>query len=111
MIDEAIAAGARQHKACKVVGLSVRTIQNWRKRPGQGDLRKGPKRPPAHKITAEERAAVLSELNKPEHADICLGQLVAHSVDQSLSNVWWQRVNAVEMNAKRCPLKITLNPE
>jgi putative transposase len=82
MINEAIAAGARQHKACEVVGLSVRTIQNWRKRPGQGDLRKGPKRPPTHKITSEERAAVLSELNKPEHADLCPGQLVAKLADE-----------------------------
>ncbi|MBM4290806.1 MAG: hypothetical protein FJ138_04690 [Deltaproteobacteria bacterium] len=39
MIDETIEAGARQHKACEVVGITPRTLQNWRKRPGQGDQR------------------------------------------------------------------------
>ena len=82
MIDEAVSAGARQFKACEVLGLSVRTIQNWRKRPGQGDLRRGPKRPPAHKITAKERAMALAELNKPEHAALYPGQLVAKLADE-----------------------------
>jgi putative transposase len=82
MIDEAVSAGARQFKACEVLGLSVRTIQNWRKCPGQGDLRRGPKRPPAHKITVEERAMALAELNKPEHAALCPSQLVAKLADE-----------------------------
>lgn len=82
MIDEAITDGVRQHKACKVVGISVRTIQNWRKRPGQGDLRRGPKKPPAHKITTQERAEILSELNRSEHSDLCPGQLVAKLADE-----------------------------
>jgi len=31
VIDEAIASGARQFKACEVVGISERTLQRWRK--------------------------------------------------------------------------------
>ena len=57
MIDEAIQAGARQHKACGVIEISPRTLQNWRKKPGEGDLRRGPKHPPAHKITAQEQGS------------------------------------------------------
>ncbi len=29
LINEAILSGARQHKACEVIGLSVRTLQRW----------------------------------------------------------------------------------
>ena len=82
MIDEAIEAGARQHKACEVVGITPRTLQNWRKRPGQGDQRQGPRQAPAHKISPQERVAVLLELNKPEHSSLCPGQLVARLADE-----------------------------
>ena len=82
MIDEAVQAGARQHKACEVVGISPRTLQNWRKRPGEGDLRRGPKRPPTHKITAQEREDVLAELNDPKHVDLSPKQLVAKLADE-----------------------------
>ena len=82
MIDETIEAGARQHKACEVVGITPRTLQNWRKRPGQGDLRQGPRQAPAHKMSPQERLAVLLELNKPEHSSLCPGQLVARLADE-----------------------------
>ena len=82
MIDEVVSAGVRQFKACEVLRLSVRTIQNWRKRPGQGDLRRGPKSAPAHKLTDKARAIALAELNKPENAALCPGQLVAKLADE-----------------------------
>ena len=78
----AIEAGARQHKACEVVGITPQTLQNWRKRPGQGDQRQGPRQAPAHKISPQERVAVLLELNKPEHSSLCPGQLVARLADE-----------------------------
>jgi hypothetical protein len=30
LISKAVAAGARQDKACEVIGLSTRTLQRWR---------------------------------------------------------------------------------
>lgn len=82
MIDEAMNSGARQSKACELIGISPRTLQNWRKRPGQGDLRRGPKQPPQHKINTEERAEILAELNAPENSSLCPGQLVARLADE-----------------------------
>jgi transposase InsO family protein len=82
MINEAVSAGARQSKACEVINITPRTLQNWRKRPNQGDLRRGPKHPPPHKISTEERAAVLAELNAPENSSLCPGQIVARIADE-----------------------------
>ena len=36
LIDEAIAAGARQAQACSELGLKERTLQRWRIRPFDG---------------------------------------------------------------------------
>ena len=30
LVDEAVAAGARQHKVCELLGLDARTLQRWR---------------------------------------------------------------------------------
>ena len=30
LIDEAVVAGARQSRACDVIGLDARTLQRWR---------------------------------------------------------------------------------
>jgi hypothetical protein len=43
LIAEAVGAGASQARACKVLGLDVRTVQRWHKRPDGDDLRRGPK--------------------------------------------------------------------
>lgn len=33
MIDEAVAAGARTARVCQIVGLSLRTVQRWKRTP------------------------------------------------------------------------------
>jgi putative transposase len=38
-IDEAVLAGARQSKACKILQLSAKTFQRWRNREDQVDGR------------------------------------------------------------------------
>jgi len=37
LISKAVAAGARQDKACEVIGLSTRTLQRWRIDGGIGE--------------------------------------------------------------------------
>jgi transposase len=61
LLDEAITAGARQAKACKVLGLSARTVQRWQ----TGETVPCDQRPlrayqPPHKLTDNERADVLA---------------------------------------------------
>ncbi|MCK5191797.1 MAG: IS3 family transposase, partial [Methylococcales bacterium] len=49
LINEAIEAGASKYKACKLIGLSIRTLQRWQ---AEG------------KITADKRPTA----NRPEPA-------------------------------------------
>ena len=55
LIDEAVTAGAREWKACEVIGLDPRTPQRWRAKDIGDDDRAGPKRSPANKLSSKER--------------------------------------------------------
>ena len=46
LIDEAVAAGAREHAACALFGLSARALQRWRAADIGDDRRYGPKTNP-----------------------------------------------------------------
>jgi len=39
LVDEAIAAGASQQRACATIGMSERTLQRWRRTPLVADRR------------------------------------------------------------------------
>ena len=43
LIEEAVSAGARRNECCKVLELSLRTLQRWERDPEQADQRRGPK--------------------------------------------------------------------
>ena len=75
-IDEAIAAGARQSRACDVIGLDPRTLQRWRAQDIGDDGRAGPKHPPKNKLSARERAEVLEIANAPEYRNLSPQQIV-----------------------------------
>ncbi len=36
LIDETVASGARKHKACEILGISLRTLQRWQIRLADG---------------------------------------------------------------------------
>ncbi|WP_144082929.1 helix-turn-helix domain-containing protein [Salinispira pacifica] len=57
-IDSAVGAGARQRKACEMVGISPRTLQNWRSG-GTEDKRKGAAKNVVRKLTDDEREQIL----------------------------------------------------
>ena len=80
-MDEAVAAGARRARAAAVLSLSVRTIERWRKRPGE-DRRAGPLTPPSNSFSAAERRRVLDVVNAKEHADLSPKQIVPKLADQ-----------------------------
>ncbi|MBN2981575.1 transposase [Cohnella algarum] len=51
LIQEAVAAGAREAAACRELGLTQRTLQRWRKQGGTVDGRPHANRPtPANKL-------------------------------------------------------------
>lgn len=83
LIDEAVDAGARLEKACKVVGLSERTIQRWRLQDGGGDDgRMGPKTVPANKLSDSERRRVIETANSKEFRDLSPKQIVPKLADR-----------------------------
>lgn len=83
LIDEAVAAGARQERACCELGLQVRTLQRWRKRPQDG--RPTAVRPsPANKLDEDERQAVLTAVNRPDCASLTPHQIVPKLADEGV---------------------------
>ena len=75
LLDEAITAGARQFKACEVLGLSERTIQRWRQQEGGEDLRQGPKTSP-HALSKAEKEHLVEVMCTPEFRDLSPAQIV-----------------------------------
>jgi putative transposase len=82
LLDEAVASGARLTRACALVNLSVRTLQRWRADNGGEDRRAGPLKTPSHKLTEEERAALLDVANSPEFRDKSPRQIVPTLADR-----------------------------
>jgi transposase InsO family protein len=84
LINEAVIAGARRAKACSELDISDRTLRRWTK-DGQihADQRPLVPRPePANKLSATERAAVLSLCNSKELASLPPSQIVPKLADQ-----------------------------
>jgi len=84
LVDEAVASGARQKKACEVLNIEPRTLQRWREQGIGDDGRAGPKHPPANKLTAAERARVLDVVNDPENRDLSPKQIVPRLADEGV---------------------------
>jgi len=82
LVDEAVAAGARQSKACAQLEIEARTLQRWRNQDIGDDGRAGPKSPPSNKLTSKERARVLEVANSPENRDLSPKQIVPQLADQ-----------------------------
>ena len=85
LINDAISAGARQHKACEVVGLSVRTLQRW-----QVDGCVFPdKRPiairqaPVNKLNDDERRLIITTCNTEEFSTLPPSQIVPILADRN----------------------------
>src|SRR5512134_3875918 len=83
-IAEAQLRGARLAQACRVVGISARTVERWRARPGGDDGRCGPHRRPHNALSPVEEAQVLSVLTSSRYASLSPKQLVPQLADQGL---------------------------
>lgn len=81
-IDKAVQAGARLKPACKLAGISARTLHRWKADNVGEDRRKGPRQPPKNKLSPEEQKRVLETLNAPEYRDLSPKQLVPRLADQ-----------------------------
>ena len=84
LIEQAMAAGASQAKACEVLGLSPRTYQRWTREGGvETDGRPEAQRPaPANRLSDAERARIIEICNRPEYASLPPSQIVPTLADQ-----------------------------
>jgi transposase InsO family protein len=74
-IHDALKEGARQKKACEIVGITPRTFQNWIKR-GFEDKRKGSCKRVLRKLDIEEREEILEVCNSERFRDMNPHQIV-----------------------------------
>lgn len=82
-IGEAVSSGARQFKACEVVGISNRTYQRWIKQGMKSkDGRPEALRPePANKLSLEESESIIEAMNQKEHRSLSPSQVVYRLLD------------------------------
>jgi putative transposase len=83
LVSEATSAGARQDRACEVLGLSERTLQRWQSGETVGhDRRPFRHYQPPHTLTDAERAEVLAVANSEEFGHLPPSQIVPRLADQ-----------------------------
>lgn len=70
--------------ACRILGVSVRTIQRWRLQGGGEDERQGPRSEPGNKLSEAERQEVLDVATSPEFRDLSPKQIVPTLADRCL---------------------------
>jgi len=84
-IGEACAAGARVTEACRVVGISTRTLQRWREAgevKADGRRQAAGQREPANRLSQDERRQILAIANEPEFARMPPSQIVPILADR-----------------------------
>ena len=84
LIIEAQSNGARQSKACEILGITPKTLQRWKKDGNQQDGRIDAKHKPKNKLSGMERQRIINTCNKPEHADLSPSKLVPTLADQGI---------------------------
>lgn len=71
-------------EACRVVGISPRTVQRWRKHPDGDDRRRGPHHRPHNALTLAEEALIVSLMSSARYAGLPPKQLVPQLADEGL---------------------------
>lgn len=84
LVDEAVEAGARQSKACELLGVDPRTLQRWRHHGVGEDGRAGPTHAPRNKLFSREERDILRTVNAPAYRDLSPKQLVPILADQGI---------------------------
>jgi len=80
LIEAAVHAGARRGPACRLVGLSVRTVERWRVGHDE-DARHGPHHRPANQLTPRERDSILAVVTSAAYRELSPHQIVPQLAD------------------------------
>ena len=70
LIAQAQETGARQSEACKIIGISTRTLQRWEREDNEQDGRLEAKHKPANQLTEQERKRIIHVSNEPDYATL-----------------------------------------
>ena len=83
LVADAVAAGARQRRACEVISLSERTLQRWQNDQAAGCCDRRPARlqTPKNKLSALERQRLLAIANSSELGHLPPSQIVPRLAD------------------------------
>lgn len=83
-IAEARACGVRLTPACRLLGISVRTLERWSADPKATDRRCGPHRRPRNALSSIEESQILTVLTSSRYAGLSPKQLVPQLADEGL---------------------------
>lgn len=85
LIREAVDAGVRQREACRVIGITERTLQRWQSQEHGGqDARRGPHTPSAHRLTEAEKDEVVAHSNRPGLRNLSAERVIAKLADEDI---------------------------
>ncbi len=84
LVNQAQSSGARQSKACEVIGISAKTLQRWEHADNEQDGRIEAVRKPPNKLTELERQRVIKVANDQEFAHLAPTQIVPRLADRGL---------------------------
>ena len=82
-MGEAVRAGARKAKACELLGITVRTLQHW-KRKGTADRRRGAAKTVTRKLSPQERQEVLDLCATERFRDLTPHEIVPTLAQEGL---------------------------
>ena len=107
-LEEAQTTGARLHPACRVLGISARTIERWRGQPGGDDRRCGPRRRPRNALTPAEETQLLAVMTSAQYGHLPPKQLVPRLADAGTylasESTMYRVQKRVGVNAHRRPV-------
>jgi hypothetical protein len=84
LIDQAVAAGARQARARETVNLRACTLQRWQRSRGQGDARADGVQAPGNRFSELERRHILKTINNAEYGSLPPSQIVPRLADKGI---------------------------
>jgi transposase InsO family protein len=85
LISEAITRGARQSEACRIVGITARTLERWKQQQAGGqDRRRGPNTPVPHRLSEAEKDEALAHANRPHLRNLSPEAVVATLADEDI---------------------------
>jgi len=84
LIRESVSHGARRDPACRVLEISIRTLQRWERAESLEDGRRAPRGGPANALSEEEKEQIISISTSPEYCNESPAQIVPSLADKGI---------------------------